>query len=87
MVMSTPKRNGFALFIASTFLLIGLSLLLVVPVEALYELSGRMKLGLIYLGLEAFLGEPLARITIASPVLVLAYVFFRKAYPIRLRKH
>lgn len=71
--------------IGCVFCVAELSLLLL-PSEVLYESSGRMKLGYIFRGLDAIFGEPFARTLIASPVFALAFIFYRKAYPMRTRK-
>ena len=65
------------------FALSAVFILLIAPIEALYENSRRMHLGDIFRALESLIGTAASRFLFALPFAALSYLFLRKAQAVR----
>ncbi len=77
MTLQNLKRFDFAFGLILS--LSALAILFVIPVEELYQNGRRYKLGDIYRGLEAILGQGGARLLLSLPFFGFGYLLMRKA--------
>ncbi|MDD4977906.1 MAG: hypothetical protein PHI29_04680 [Gallionella sp.] len=78
--MTNRNLARFDFAFGVVLILLGLAILFLIPNEELYQNGRRLKLGDIYRGLEALLGQNGARYFLALPFFAFGYLILRRLF-------